>query len=99
MIRRILPLVTLTVLFAFFAFARPAELAAQTAQQPKVAITGIAFLPSGCSVRVDCFEVKWTVPASTLLRWLNAALSSAWIEKVGATSPSSCWKRTWLAFN
>ncbi len=41
--------------------------------------------------------VKDTLPSKTLLRLLNAAPSLAWIEKVGAASPPSCAKRTWLA--
>lgn len=66
MIRRILPLVTLSVLFAFFALAHPAGAGAQAKKQiqvlaTKVAITSVTFLPSGCGVEVDCFEVKWNV--------------------------------------
>jgi hypothetical protein len=67
MTRKLIPFVTLAVLFAFFALARPAESAAQAkkeilvARTTQVAITSVALVASGCGVEVTCLEVKWNV--------------------------------------
>ncbi|MBI1760953.1 MAG: hypothetical protein HYR56_05895 [Acidobacteria bacterium] len=69
MTRRILPFITLAVLFAFCALAQPSNSAAQAKKQQvaplatKVAITSVTLLPSGCGVEVNCVEVKWSVIA------------------------------------
>lgn len=66
MTRKLMPFVTLAVLFAFFALARPTGADAQAKKQiqilgTKVAITSVALVASGCGVEVTCLEVKWNV--------------------------------------
>ena len=66
MTRKLLPFVTLAVLFSFFALARPASSAAQAKKQvqlaqAKVGITSVALLATGCGVENNCVEVKWNV--------------------------------------
>jgi hypothetical protein len=67
MTRKFIPFLTLAVLFAFFALARPTGSAAQAkkeialARTAQVAITSVALVASGCGVEVTCLEVKWNV--------------------------------------
>jgi hypothetical protein len=61
--RRVLPLVSLTVLSIFLAASGSSAAGAKPVlgTAPKAVIASVTLLPSGCGTEVTCVEVKWNV--------------------------------------